>query len=169
MFIDLLQIKNLICGFINKTVSFLIACSRFLVYAAENMKFKKKWWYSNWQCSQYLDLNPTCALVSAKEIISNAKLWQSEGNVVKNHQITPHAHKMSKWSPPSLYLYCSYAPPNLEIYCGLQTCLPQITPLPQELDFPMMNFAETLDVHQKATVSLTVVKVKDFYVTARSN
>ena len=70
--------------------------------------------------------------------------------------------------PPSLYLYCSHAP-NLEIYCGLQTCLPQITPHPQELDFPMMNFAETLDVHQKATVSLTVVKVKDFYVTARSN
>ena len=32
-----------------------------------------------------------------------------------------------------------------------------------------MNFAETLDVHQKVTVSLTVVKVKDFYVTARSN
>ena len=128
----------------------------------------KKWWYSNWQCSQYLDLNPTCALVSAKEIISNAKLWQSEGNVVKNHQITPHAHKMSKWSP-HLFTSTAVTPPNLEIYCGLQTCLPQITPHPQELDFPMMNFAETLDVHQKATVSLTVVKVKDFYVTVRSN
>ena len=128
----------------------------------------KKWWYSNWQCSQYLDLNPTCALVSAKQIISNAKLWQSEGNVVKNHQITPHAHKMSKWSP-HLFPSTAVTPPQLRNLLWTSDLSTSNHPHPQELGFPMMNFAETLDVHQKATVSLTVVKVKDFYVTVRSN
>ena len=38
----ILQILILICGCINKTISFLIACFRFLIYASENLN----------QCSQ---------------------------------------------------------------------------------------------------------------------
>ena len=33
-----------------------------LIYAKEQLKFKKKGRYSHWQCSHYLDLNPTCVI-----------------------------------------------------------------------------------------------------------
>ena len=45
-------------------LSFPIVYFRILIHATENLKFKNKGQYtcSHWQCSQYLDLNPTCAL-----------------------------------------------------------------------------------------------------------
>ena len=37
--------------------------SRFSIFVPETIIFKKKGRYSHLQCSQYLELNPTCALV----------------------------------------------------------------------------------------------------------
>ena len=36
---------------------------RFSIFVLETIIFKKKGRYIHWQCSQYLELNPTCALV----------------------------------------------------------------------------------------------------------
>ena len=45
-------------------IYFSIVCLRLLIYATENLKSKKKGRYSHWQCIQYLDLNPTCAVAT---------------------------------------------------------------------------------------------------------
>ena len=37
-------------------------CFRFSIFVLEILEFKKKGCYIHWQCSQYLELNPTCDL-----------------------------------------------------------------------------------------------------------
>ena len=42
-------------------MSLQICCFRFSYFVLETVEFKKKGRQCRWQCSQYLELNPTCA------------------------------------------------------------------------------------------------------------
>ena len=44
-------------------------CFRFSIFILETLNFKKKGRYSYWQCSQYLELNPTCAFVFQVDLL----------------------------------------------------------------------------------------------------
>ena len=44
-----------------------------LIFVIENMKFKKRGWYSLWQCSQYLELNLTCDLAYSQKTVPNIR------------------------------------------------------------------------------------------------
>ena len=48
-----------------------------LIFVIEDMKFKKRGWYSLRQCSQYLELNPTCDLVDSQQTVPNIR-WLPE-------------------------------------------------------------------------------------------